>query len=223
MSPSSASRWDAEMSGSLSPPPVHEEPKPRPRRIAMPLELLGVLLVAVLAFACGLVAGLLVATLSSGTLGQVQIEGDDARTRLAEATTELAALRMELRDVQADVEEWRKDARGDADPELTEMQIRAMYGVPSRGDADAKWRVLKTWRVGGTKTTESFDVSMPLCRISWKSARYTSVDVRNAQGETIGRAYGSFIGQEMMRVSPGRYYLVIRSIGSAQVTIEEPE
>jgi hypothetical protein len=104
------------------PAPLEKGSDTRPAQLAGALGWLALVLIAVVFFAAGMVAGVLVATLSSETLADVRQERAAALTRLAKADIQLTGLRTNLRAMQADLEKTRESTNAATERKIAKWQ-----------------------------------------------------------------------------------------------------
>lgn len=73
----------------------------------------------------------------------------------------------------------------------------------------------------GRKTTETFEVRTPVWRLHWESSGYVSITCYRDDRTNVADASAEGSDSSVVYDGPGRYYLELFSIESAEVWVEE--
>ncbi|HUT61141.1 MAG TPA: hypothetical protein VNA25_25110 [Phycisphaerae bacterium] len=185
-----------------------------------------VAIVGLCALAGGLLLGLVTASLTSGSLGEVTAERDRLAQELAKTRAEVVEVRAageHLRRVAVEatklIREGTKlindrEAARRAAQEAGEIDVDREQ-VAGRDSETDKGRTI-TWRIrSGNKTTKTFRVNRGEWEVSWKIISGAGSDcepwlwafVTRADGHPVDGWMGSENGSSIVRAPPGDFYL----------------
>ncbi|MFA7254116.1 MAG: hypothetical protein WC107_06215 [Patescibacteria group bacterium] len=198
---------------------------------------LGYTVAGAIGVAAGLALGLAVASIGQETAAVVPVPpvaetiDREVAARGEEMIAQLATVVGERDRYKQLLEESRQtEAQAVADLIVAASTIKELRAAPKTLPSASPqplpqdgWRIIRSWTVTSSKTTETFSVSSREWRVRWSSPHFCTFSVHRADTELVdsGSAHGS--DSSMVYSDPGTYYLELGTAGeSSTFFVEEP-